>query len=364
MNSRFSWFPLIPPDSGTQNPKNASILADWGAVIFLGLGILQVMLGLEDGPLRFAALALGIVLFGLPHGAIDHLVALGLADRPLRLVPLAMTVCLYLLAVCSVLIMWFFLPVLTASGFLVMTIYHWGKSDLTFERYVLFESPEFRGPLASFNHSMSRGMIPICVPFFAFPDQSTEFLAACIGLFSPDRSVSFQELGNWVVLVLCLSFLVDQWIHLRKIRLLAARRIFIENILLVSFFWVVPPLLAVGWYFSGWHGLRHIIRLCHYERKGVKPISAVTGKIRTFAVQALPFTLISILMLMGLLGGLADRIPSAYEGVALYLVLISALTFPHVIIVEWMDHREGQTWRNSRRRSFNRKPAPEESSDA
>lgn len=69
-------------------------------------------------------------------------------------------------------------------------------------------------------------------------------------------------------------------------------------------------------------------------------------------------------MLTGLLGGLADRIPSAYEGGALYLVLISALTFPHVIIVECMDHREGQTWRRPKKKFSNRKPAPEESSEA
>jgi hypothetical protein len=37
---------------------------------------------------------------------------------------------------------------------------------------------------------------------------------------------------------------------------------------------------------------------------------------------------------------MADRVASAFETTALYLVLISALTLPHLIIVEWMDHQE------------------------
>jgi beta-carotene 15,15'-dioxygenase len=242
--------------------------------------------------------------------------------------------------VCIVLVLWFFSPVIAAFGFLIMTIYHWGKSDLVFERYVLFPIPQFRGLFTDFNHALLRGMIPICVPFLAFPDQSIEFLAACIRLFSVEYMISFQELRFLVFPIFGVSFLIDQWIHLRKVRLRAAKRICIENILLIAFFGFIPPLLAIGCYFAGWHGLRHIIRLCHYEQKGARPDPAISEKIHTFAVQALPFTVISIFMLLGLLCGFGDRIPDAYEGVALYLVLISALTFPHLIIVEWMDRRE------------------------
>lgn len=337
----FSWAPLKPPNSDAGALKCASRLSDFGAFTFLGLGIIQVALGLQEGPLRFVPLAIGILFFGLPHGAIDHLVALGLADKPLRLLPLISTLFLYLLAVFGVLALWAYFPVMAAFGFLIMTMYHWGKSDLAFERYVLFIAPKFRGELAMLNHAIVRGMIPICIPFLAFPDQAIEFLVACIRLFSEEYVISFQELRFWIFPIFGVSFLMDQWVHVRKVFILDARRICIENILLVAYFWFIPPLIAIGCYFAGWHGLRHIIRLCHYERKGAKSDPVIAGKIRTFALQAFPFTVISVFMLCGLIGGLADRVLGAYEGVALYLVLISALTFPHLIIVEWMDYREG-----------------------
>lgn len=340
MNLRFLWNPLIPPKSGAKVFKSTIRLSDWGAFVFLGLGIFQVILGLHEGPLRFASLAIGILLFGLPHGAVDHLIAIGLAGKPLERIPLLTTISLYLLAMLSVFALWVYYPVIAALGFLLMTIYHWGKSDLIFERTILFDSPEFRGPIISLNHSVLRGMIPICVPFIAFPDQADEFLSACIGLFSSEHTISFQNFWGWLVLAFSFSFLIDQSIYLLRIRELFSMRLFIENILLVLFFGLVPPLLAIGFYFAGWHGLRHIVRICHYDSEGALPVLSVAGRIRTFAVQAFPFTLISILILAGLLGGLIDRVAGAYEGVALYLVLISALTFPHLIIVEWMDYHE------------------------
>jgi hypothetical protein len=45
-------------------------------------------------------------------------------------------------------------------------------------------------------------------------------------------------------------------------------------------------------------------------------------------------------MLVGLFLALPDRVANHFEVAALYLVLVSALTLPHLIIVEWIDRRE------------------------
>ncbi|MEX1048333.1 MAG: Brp/Blh family beta-carotene 15,15'-dioxygenase [Akkermansiaceae bacterium] len=342
MKRFFAWAPLAPPRENLKVPLRSGSWADWAAFLFLGLGLLQVFFGLDEGPFRLLPLALGMILSGLPHGAVDHLVALGLAGRPLRLVPLLIVVLLYLLLVILVLGLWVVFPFAAALGFLIMTIYHWGKADLAFERFGRVATPQFRGRIGDGIHLVARGLIPIGLPFLAFPEQAIEFVSACVQIFSTDSfEIPMQVWRKWIFIPFAIFLFGDFWIHLRHSRLLFARRILIENGGLLAFFWCVPPLIAIGWYFAGWHGFRHILRLCHYESDDLPVDPVLEKRVRRFVWQAFPFTLAAVLMLAGLLGGLADQIPSSFEGVALYLVLVSALTFPHLLVVEWMDRREG-----------------------
>ena len=130
MKGFFAWQPLKPVAGADPASPALSRWADWGAVVFLLLGGLQAVFGLDDGVLRFLPLLVGLFLFGLPHGAIDHLVALGLARRGMRLRPFVVVVTLYLVVVVAVLLLWWVAPLFTALGFLVMTIFHWGKPCL------------------------------------------------------------------------------------------------------------------------------------------------------------------------------------------------------------------------------------------
>jgi Brp/Blh family beta-carotene 15,15'-monooxygenase len=342
MKSLFGWRPLTPPDPRRKSRLPLERWADYGASVFLGLGMLQALVGMDKGWLQFAPLALGVLLFGLPHGAIDHLVALGLAGRSMRIAPLSVVLALYLLAVCAVLALWAVLPVAAAFCFLIMTIYHWGKSDVAFERFCRRTTPAFRKPMGDWIHLVLRGLIPIGVPFIAFPEQATAFLTACIHFSAPDSKLDGAFWSQIILLVFALFFLADFWVHIRHFHDPVARRILLENFALTLFFVLVPPLLAIGWYFAGWHGLRHVLRLCSYDSKSATEKVSLGARLSEVARQALPFTLAAVLMLLLLLWWMADRATSPLERAALYLILISALTLPHLMIVEWMDRREGK----------------------
>lgn len=338
--SFFQWRPLRPCARATTVPSLLSKWADRAALIFLGLGFIQVATGLDQGLLSFIPLALGILLFGLPHGAIDHLVALGLAGKPLRLPPLSAVLSLYLLVAFTVLGLWVVFPLGAAVGFLLMTIYHWGQGDLTFERLWKKHEVRQRGRWRDHVHWLLRGTIPIGIPFIAFPEQAGDFINACARLFSPDFETGWDLWRNIVTGLFIILFAADLGNHVRHFRDPLARRALIENFLLVAFFFWVPPLVAIGWYFAGWHGFRHILRLCHYQANNDAARHDLPATMLRRGQQAIPFTLLAVLMLAGLFMGLRDRVSSHFEIVALYLVLISALTLPHLVIVEWMDHRE------------------------
>ena len=341
MKGFFAWQPLRPPVGGDQSGAALSRWADRSAAVFLLFGALQALLGFDAGAFRFLPLLVGIFLFGLPHGAIDHLVALGLARRTMRLRPFVVVVTLYLLVVLAVLLLWWVAPLWAAMGFLAMTIFHWGKADLAFEglspRYGAVE----RNRLEDYVHLALRGCIPIGLPFLAFPDQASAFINACIQLFVPGIDANWLLWRRLVLGLFLALFLFDGWTHLKRITKPGSGRVLLENCILTGFFCFVSPLVAIGWYFVGWHGCRHFLRLCAYEPPRSSEGGTLLQRMKLRNWQALPFTLVSVVMLFALSAVIWERIDNPFTVAALYLVLISALTLPHLMIVEWMDRREG-----------------------
>jgi Brp/Blh family beta-carotene 15,15'-monooxygenase len=161
-----------------------------------------------------------------------------------------------------------------------------------------------------------------------------------VQLFAPDYQIEWHFWRIFVYTGFILLFSSDLWVHLRHFREPLARRILVENFALTLFFSFVPPLIAIGWYFAGWHGFRHLLRLSCYESFDRPAVADLRARMARLGWQALPFSLVSVVMLAGMFIWMADRVSSSFEGSALYLVLISALTLPHLIIVEWMDRRE------------------------
>lgn len=341
MKGFFAWQPLTPAAERYRNRAALSRWAGCSAVVFLLLGCLQVLLGLDAGALRLLPLLVGLFLFGLPHGAIDHLVALGLARREMRLRPFAVVVTLYLIVFFAVLLLWWVVPLLTAVGFMAMTIFHWGKADLAFERLCPSYAGIDRDRMEDYAHFALRGLIPIGLPFLAFPDQASEFINACIQSFLPGIDADWLPWRRLVLGLFLALFLVDVWTHVKRIKKLGARLLLLENCILTAFFCFVSPLVAIGWYFVGWHGCRHFLRLCFYEPPSQSDGGTIFQRMKRRNWQALPFTLVSVAMLFALSAVIWERIGNPFAVAALYLVLISALTLPHLMIVEWMDRREG-----------------------
>lgn len=103
---------------------------------------------------------------------------------------------------------------------------------------------------------------------------------------------------------------------------------------------VAPPLVAFAVWFGGWHALRHCARLLTVDARsadllaGGQPRRAVVSLAR---LAAWP-TLAAVVVLAGLLlATLTAADPAAAVGATLLVLL--ALTVPHMLVVLWLDHR-------------------------
>jgi len=297
---------------------------------------------------RYAPLVASAVVLGLPHGAVDHLALDRVRSRSPTPRSVGRVGLLYLLVGGAYAACWFLAPTAAFVLFVALTWVHWGQGDLhALVRLGGASHLRTRGQRAL--TVAVRGGLPMLVPLVAFPGRYRAVGQALVGLFGPG---SLGGVG-WLFapstrLAVGAGFALltagTLALHARRAAdpgdwVLDAG----ETLLLWLFFLLVPPVLAVGWYFCLWHALRHVGRLALVDDGAATALaggdlSLALGRV---ARDAAPLTAASLL----LLGGwylLVPASPTDVPGlVAVYLVLVAVLTAPHVVVVTLMDRAEG-----------------------
>ena len=263
-----------------------------------------------------------IVLFGLTHGACDVWLP-GWVRGRVSTVRFLAAFCLAYTAVAG-LVLWFWdwQPGLALAGFLLLTAWHWGSADA-----VLTGARAWRfGSLA-----WGRGLLVMAAPAAFHPQATLAVFGAlapvAFALFPPDR---LRTLG---ILVSTLAVGAEGlvWSKRPRPRELASHSL--ETVFLIGLFAVCPPLIGTAVYFVWFHAWRHILRLCRWQ-------SPASGNrwagILGFHRAALPCTLGAL--------GLLWLVARAWPGDLLraYLILLSAVTLPHALLVFWLDRVESR----------------------
>ena len=99
----------------------------------------------------------------------------------------------------------------------------------------------------------------------------------------------------------------------------------------------MPPVLAVGLYFTLWHSVRHVVRLELTDPVGAGELERghVLAPFGRFLRQAWPVTAVAVALLV------AVGVTLGSAGLGVYLFLLAVLTTPHAAVVTWMDRRQG-----------------------
>ena len=315
----------------------------------LAVAALPALAGLSlPAPVQYAPLVASVVVFGLPHGAIDYVALPRAVAGTVTLQWLAVVSGIYLVLGVAYAAVWFVWPVAAAFLFVAITWFHWGQGEL-YPLAVLLNADYLESRPLRVAAALVRGGLPMLVPLLGHPATYrkvvTAFAAPFDGrvgdlwLFTPEaRLVLGAGFAAATVATLAAGRIATEESPPTAWRIDAA-----ETVGLWAFFLVVPPVFAVGVYFCLWHSVRHVARAMAVD-DGSRAALA-TGDLRRplgrFASEAAPLTVAALALLAALWVAVPDPPTTLEGGVALYLVLIAVLTLPHVAVVTWMDRAQG-----------------------
>ena len=266
--------------------------------------------------------------FGLPHGAYDFWILLDKTrNETNKFRSLIKNLAIYLGLVILTVGIWYFLSNVALIGFLALTAWHFGSGD------AIWENNSKHNWLLN---SLGRGLLVIFAPLTFYPPESGVVLAK-LDVNSAEMLINFAPYALAVGIFLFLLNNLFTVFHKSQINLSQQSFIWLETIFLMIFFWLTTPLLAVTIYLVGVHSWRHLVRLNVYENSKKFELHSLWQNIKRFHQRALPLTLLSLVSLALIFWLWQLRISDLSDKTSAYLVLLSALTVPHAILITWTE---------------------------
>lgn len=349
------------PDNTTSIDRSTSAgtlarARHWASVVSLVAGATTILVGLAvvalagsiPLSLQYLPLLVSVLVLGLPHGAVDHLVLPRARDEPVTRRSLATIGLLYLVIGGAYAAIWVLAPAVAFVLFILLTLFHWGQGDV----YALIELTGvdyLEGPGSRVLALLVRGGLPMLVPLVAFPEQYAFVAGTLVGLFDPAATAALEPVfQSRVRLAVGIGFglIVVATLGRGLVRTGPTKPWLIdagETIGLVALFALVPPVLAIGLYFCFWHSIRHILRTMLVDDRATSALSrgSLAEGGHRFARDAAPLTGGAIVVLAGVALLVPQTTATVPDVAALYLVTIAILTLPHVVVVTGLDREQG-----------------------
>ena len=319
----------------------------------LPVGAVTPLFPVEFGVVTFA---LGTLVVGMAHGAVDHLVPLRAATDVSFRRSIAVVSVAYAVLGGAVVAAFFVAPVAAFVGFIGLTWLHWGQGDVA--ALVVAGVDHLPTSAERWLSLVVRGGLPMGVPLLGHPEEYRLVAEWIVGLFVVDASaaaaavdpVFVPEARLAVGAFMIAATAISVGLGYRRVRAGASRRGWLRDAGEVAALWawflLAAPVFAIGVYFALWHGLRHVGRLVLVDERAATAIGDgdPLGALYRFARDAAPLTLGGFLVV----GAVGLSVPAGVAApgdlLAVSLVAIAAMTLPHVVVVAWLDRKQG-VWR-------------------
>ncbi len=247
----------------------------------------------------------------------------------------------YTTAILVTLAFWRWQPGWALAGFMALTVWHFGSAEAS---VLLPEKTPFRTPVW-WLFGVGRGLLVIFTSLAFWPAQSALVLMPFASLGHGTGEVIAGLLRSAPTLLWLGAGLQTAGLFL-EIRTRFAghdqRSMAFEGLetgVLLLLFRVAPPLLSFACYWIAFHAWRHLLRM----ETVLHPDSNLPlwRAVVDFHRRTLPLTLLSLLGFALIFLVWPSLLRGTPQIIAAYLILLSALTVPHALVIGWLDARDG-----------------------
>lgn len=270
--------------------------------------------------------ALVALLVGIPHGAIDHLVAIPSQPRSRFLTYILIYVVIAVVAGWAI-ATW---NVLGFQIVVVMSALHFGFGDAAYLNERLDSLNQPRNPVwVEIIYAIPAGFLPVVLPL---TDHRTLDALNRINPHLDHWAGNYGHQFRLALLILAAFAII--FLQLKGLRELS-----FDLILLLAMSLFAPPLIAFAAYFGFWHALRHTARLVPKLRKS--DALAREGQWRESIRGAIAPGLYAVVGTIAIALLLMVNSPDKFSSSLLWatLVIIWALTVPHMLTTASFDSR-------------------------
>ncbi len=295
--------------------------------VFTGLGLLswQYFQGSLSQNIQMIFFVSLILLTGIPHGALDHLIQEA-TDKKLNQVYSAKLFLLkYLMIMAVYALSWYWFSGLSLVIFLIISAWHFGETDLE------------KAPQNALIWSFTRLIYGFYILAFILLTHLNEVRPIVDRMIGNQRSI--LTFWNFIILnvkqilyLLGLSF-TTIFIIAQSEFLIQFDKIRIFRLLLILLISIYLPLLpAFALYFGGWHALCAFDNIHDYLRKDHPTLS-----FKLIYLKTLPLTILAIIFLCAFLW-YCRTYTQHFDPFPILFIFISLITLPHLIIAHQMNH--------------------------
>jgi len=269
-------------------------------------------------------LAIFALAIGIPHGAVDHLVALPATSKPKLALLITIYVAVAVLAVLAIL-HW------NKLGFqivLAMSAFHFGFGDAAF----IAEQDRLTGrrrikPKTQNMFAISSGAIPVLIPLLQ------ESTTSALREINPLLIDWAADIAPQLKILLAFFFVTTLVLLVSEKRM----REVLDLSVLAALALIAPPLVAFAVYFGCWHAMRHTARLTLILPKA-KSAAEKNNPTASFIAAVKPglpalFGTVVVALVIAVLD--SSNIDASY--LWYLLVVVWALTVPHMLVTSKID---------------------------
>jgi len=255
---------------------------------------------------QLAILAVIILLFGFPHGALDPWIAkqIGLGNTPMQVVIFN---CVYLAIAALVVLVWLWLPALSLSVFLIISAWHF-SDDWSKSLNILLR--------------LSAGALLLLMP---------------IGFHTETVSTIFEQLSGVNGGVLSHSLALPAWLLTTAMLVVVGGALLkqqwqcaLELVTLLILAYLTPPLVYFTLYFCLLHSPRHLAGLL---------IAAPTPEHPRLAKMMVIYTA-ATMVLLGVLWWLWSALPANTLILKIIFIGLAAVTVPHMMLISTVQFQK------------------------